>query len=901
MLIETESLEKYNAVVILRDGSTLSLRAIRPDDENSIISLATRLSPRTLRLRFGDTVDKLSVEDVKAFYNVDYYDSFALVATTREDAEERIIAVGRYNRLLSGDTAEVAFVVEDAFQDRGIGTHLLEQLAIIARENGIRFFQSKLLADNTLMMDVVTNSGYKIIEKQEKGIAAMLLDISPTEESERKADERERIAMIASLKAFLEPRSVAVIGASRKQGTIGNKLFYNILRDGFKGVAYPVNPNAQAVSSVKAYPTVLDIPGEVDLAVVIVPAEMVQQVVEQCGQKGVRAIVVISSGFAEGGAEGLNRQKKLLETILDYRLRLIGPNCMGLINSDPKISLNATFSPVFPPSGRVAFCTQSGALGLAILEYAQNLNLGLSTFVSTGNLADVSNYDLVQYWEEDAATDIILLYVESFGNTRKFARAARRITMTKPIVAVKSGRSPAGLRAAASHTGALASTEVAIEALFAQTGIIRVDTLEDLFDVANLLSHQPVPRGNKVAILTNGGGPGIMTADACAARGLEVPSLSEKTTIGLKRFLRREASVVNPIDMTAEASAADYGHALELLAEDDNVDIVIVIFIPPIVTQPEMVAGAIREVAPEFRRKGKTLVTSFMGSRSSVQLGSPEEGYVPSFAFPEATATALAKATEYNNWLKRPMGTIPQLAGINKKQAAEIIKKALEQKKTKSLWLDSDSVNGLLDAYGIHTVHSKTAFTADNAAKFAREIGFPVAVKLLSETITHKTEVGGVILNLRNLQEVVDAFNQIKARLASMRKEQEMQGVTVQQMVSEGVEVIVGVTQEPSFGSLLLFGLGGINTELFKDVVVRIHPLTDVDAQEMVRSVKAYRFLEGWRGTPPADIKSIEELLLRVSAMVEDIPQITELDFNPVKALGQGKGYVVVDARILLS
>jgi acetyltransferase len=339
-----------------------------------------------------------------------------------------------------------------------------------------------------------------------------------------------------------------------------------------------------------------------------------------------------------------------------------------------------------------------------------------------------------------------------------------------------------------------------------------------------------------------------------------------------------------------------------VLAEDDNIDIAIVIFIPPIVTEAEAVAGAIREIAPEFRRKGKTLVASFMGSRrSSVQLGSQEEGYVPSFAFPEATATALAKVCEYNNWLKRPKGTIPQLASINRKQAGKIIEEALKQKKNKPLWLDPNSIDSLLDAYGIRIAQSKSALTAEDAAKAAEEIGFPVVVKLLSDVITHKTEVDGVILNLNNPQEVMHAFNQIKERMVSRGKQKEMQGVTVQQMVSNGVEVIVGVTQEPSFGSLLLFGLGGIYTELFKDVVVRIHPLTDIDAQEMVRSVKAYRFLEGWRGAEPADIKAIEELLLRVSAMVEDLPQIAELDFNPVKALGRGNGYVVVDARILLS
>lgn len=895
------SLNKYNAVVILRDGSTLSLRAIRPDDENSIIALATRLSARTLYLRFGDAFNKLSEEDIKAFYNVDYYNSFALVATTGEDAEERIIAVGRYKRLPEGDSAEVAFVVEDKYQDKGIGTHLLEQLAVIARENGIKFFKSDLLRDNPLMMNVVQNSGFQISEKTDQGTFQMFMDISPTEESERKADERERIAMIASLRAFLEPRSVAVIGASRKQGTIGNKLFSNLLHGGFTGVAYPVNPNAQSVASVKTYPTVLDIPGEIDLAIVIVPADTVQQVVEQCGKKGVRGIVVISAGFGESGTEGTVKQKKLVETVLKYRLRLIGPNCMGIINSDPQISLNATFSTVFPPAGRVAFCTQSGALGLAILEYAQTLNLGLSTFVSTGNVADISNYDLIQYWEEDPSTDVILLYVESFGHTNKFARVARRITATKPIVAVKSGRTPAGLRAAASHTGALASAEVAIEALFAQTGIIRVDTLEDLFDVANLLSHQPIPSGNKVAILTNGGGPGIMTADACASRGLDVPALSEKTKSNFKNFLRKEASLVNPIDMTAEATAENYNQSLRILLEDDSTDIVIVIFIPPIVTQAEEVAAAIRDIAPEFRRKGKTLVASFMGSRSCVQLGSPEEGFVPSFAFPEAAATALVKVYEYNNWLKRPKGTIPQLAGINKKQASSIIEEALKHKKGKSVWLDPVSINDLLDAYGIRTATSKSALTADDAAKAAEEIGFPVVIKLLSDTITHKTEVNGVILDLKSPQEVMQAFSQIREQLVKIGKQDEMKGVTVQQMVPNGIEVIVGVTQEPSFGSLLLFGLGGIYTELFKDVVVRIHPLTDIDAQEMVRSVKAYRFLEGWRGAEPADIKAIEELLLRVSAMVEDLPQIVELDFNPVKALGRGKGYSVVDARIMLA
>jgi len=713
--------------------------------------------------------------------------------------------------------------------------------------------------------------------------------------------QREEVATIASLRALLKPRSIAVIGASRRQGTIGNKLFHNILHQEFNGVVYPVNPNAEVVASVKAYPSVLDIPGEVDLAVVIVPTEIVRQVVEQCGRKGVRGIVVISAGFGESGAEGIDRQERLLETARSYGMRLVGPNCMGIINTDPQVNMNATFSSIFPPAGNIALGTQSGALGLAILEYTRSLNIGLSTFVSIGNRADVSSNDLLQYWEEDPATDVILLYLESFGNPRKFARIARGITPTKPIVAVKSGRTTAGARAAASHTGALATAEVASEALFTQAGIIRVDTLEELFDIANLLSHQPIPSGRRVAILTNGGGPGILTADACVARGLELPTLSDKTLSKLKDFLPRRASLANPIDMAAEATAEEYSQALKLLAQDDRIDIVIVIFIPPILTQPEAIAGSIREIGPQFRQQGKTLVASFMGWRgASIELSS-EAGHVPCFTFPEATAVALAKACEYSEWLKRPKGIIPEMGRVDKKKAEQLVKVALERSTTRPLWLDATSVIGLLGSYGIRIVRSKSAMTAEEAKKAAEELGFPVAVKLLSNTIAHKTEVGGVILDLSSQREVECAFIQIREHLASIGREDEMQGVTVQEMISGGIEVIVGVAQDPSLGPLILFGMGGVYTELFKDVTFRIHPLTDVDAQEMVRSVKAYQLLEGWRGAKPCDIEALEELLLRVSAMVEDLPQIAELDLNPVKVLEQNSEYVVVDARVMLS
>jgi len=714
--------------------------------------------------------------------------------------------------------------------------------------------------------------------------------------------EQEKAFTVASLEAVFKPRSIAVIGASRKKSSIGNRLFHELLHQEFTGVVYPVNPNAEVIAAVRAYPSVLEIPGGVDLAIIITPAETVPRLMEECGQKGVRGVVVISAGFGESGSEGMERQEEILETARRYGMCLVGPNCMGIINTDPKVNMNATFSRVFPPTGSIAMSTQSGALGLAILEYARNLNIGLSTFVSIGNRADVSSNDLLQYWGKDPSTKVILLYLESFGNPRNFARIACSVTLTKPVVVVKSGRTRAGSRAAASHTGALATAEVASEALFTQTGMIRVDTLEELFDVANLLSHQPIPKGKRVAILTNGGGPGIMTADACADRGLELPALSDETTSKLKSFLSSRSSLTNPIDVTAEASATEYSRALEVLARDDGIDIVIVIFAPPVLVQSEAVANAITRLAPEFRRRGKTLVASFMGSRGAgIEYDSKQGGCIPNFTFPEHTAVALAGAYEYSQWLQRPKGVVPKLTGINKEKAGEVVASALEQSSTRPLWLEASSISDLLNSYGIRVAVSKSVKTAEDAAKVAEEIGFPVAVKLLSDKIVHKTEVGGVILSRRSSGEVKQAFNQIRERLEGLGRADEMQGVTIQQMIAEGIEVIVGLTQDPSFGPLIMFGMGGIYAEFFKDITFRIHPLTDVDAQDMVHSVKAHRLFAGWRGSKPSDVHALEDLLLRVSAMVEDLPQIAEMDLNPVNAQEQGKGYVVVDARILLS
>lgn len=861
-----------------------------------------RLSTHTVYLRFHHVMKQMSREEVRRFCNVDYDNTFALIGTVGEEAEEKIVAVGRYARSERGEKAEVAFVVEDAYQGKGIGTHLLQQLAEVARKRGIFVFEADVLAENREMMKVLRDSGYDITENIEAGTYRVSFSVMPTSKAEERILEREKVASVASLKAFLEPRSIAVIGASRRADSIGNRIFQNILRQGLEGVVYPVNRSAAYVASVKTYASVQDIPEPVDLAVLVVPAPVVNQMVEECGRKGVRGLVVISAGFAEAGPEGIDRQEKLIRTAGSYGMRVIGPNCMGVLNTDPRVNMNATFSPVFPPAGRVAFCTQSGALGLAILEYARGLNIGLSTFVSIGNRADISNNDLVRYWEDDPATDVILLYVESFADHGAFSRIARRVTSKKPIVVVKGGRTSAGSRAAASHTGALATAEVALEALFKQAGIIRVDALEELFDVAEVLAHQPVPRGRRVVIVTNGGGPGILAADACAASGLELPLLSGETLAALKDLLHGAAGINNPVDMTAEATGEDYRKTLELLARDDLVDIVLAIFIPPIVTQPEAVAEAIRKVAPEYREKGKTLLASFMGSRGApVELGSEREGYVPSFSFPEAAAAALSRVCEYGEWRQRPKGEIVKFRGCDKDKADGIINAALNRTRARPMWLDAHSVEELMSCYGIGMAPSRTAATAAEAAEAAGEIGFPVAVKLSSSTITHKTEVGGVLLDLRTPAEVERAVDEIEKRLSDVGRQKEMDGVIVQKMISGGAEVIIGVTQDPSFGPLILFGMGGIYAELFKDVVFRIHPLTDVDAREMVRSVKAHQLLEGWRGSSPLDIGAVEQMLLRVSAMVEEVPTISELDLNPVKVLEQGSGCVVVDARVVVS
>ena len=709
------------------------------------------------------------------------------------------------------------------------------------------------------------------------------------------------------LDAIFRPRSVAVIGASRRPGSIGSAIFKNLLAHGFDGPVYPVNPSARVVQSVLAYPSVRDIPGDVDLAVIAVPSKQVLAEVEACGQKGVKGVVVITAGFKETGAEGGAREVALREATRRYGMRMVGPNCLGVINTEANVMLDATFAPAWPPAGGVAFSSQSGALGLAILETAGALGMGISHFVSVGNKADVSGNDLLEYWEKDPGTSTILLYLESFGNPRRFTQLARRVGRSKPIVAVKSGRTKSGARAASSHTGSLAGADNAVDALCHQSGVIRTDTIEEMFDVAMILANQPLPKGVRVGIVTNAGGPAIMASDACESHGLELGTLSDATTAALRSFLPPEASVKNPVDMIASATPESFEKTVRLVLTDPGVDAVLAIYVPPIVTTPIQVATAIVKGAEaaesELIARGETakpILTCFMGAHGVPEgLRSLQKHHIPSYPFPESAAIALARSARYARWREEPEGQEVRFDDMDLSSAREIVNSARTRANSgETAWLTAEESRALLQSAGIPLVPTVTARTADEAAAAATKLGFPVAVKLASTTLTHKTEVGGVMLDLETTAEVREAVTGIERRLEAQGLRAQMDGVTLQPMVKDGVEAIVGMSADPSFGPVLMFGLGGVYVELLRDVTFRVTPVTDKDVSEMVRAVRGSRLLEGWRGSPAADTAALEQVILRLSQLVGELPEIAEVDLNPLKVLAAGMGCMAVDARI---
>ena len=866
---------------VLSDGGTVHVRPIRPDDGAALREAFRHLSPESVYFRFFSPKAELSDTEVTRFTTVDYHDRMAFVAFL----EESIIAVGRYDRLPSGQEAEVAFAVADEHQGRGLGTLLLEYLASYASDNGITRFSADTLVGNRRMLDVFRAAGFRSeLHSIGYGVVHLTFDIEPTGASLAAAERRAWTAGVRSIARILKPQSVAVIGAGRDPNGIGHAVLRNLIEGGFRGAIYPINPNVDQLLGLVCAPSVEDVEGHVDLAVLAVPAARCLEAVDSCARKGVHGLVVITSGFAETGAAGAELQREVLHRAHRGGMRVVGPNCFGVINTAPDVRLNATFSSQVPVPGNVAFASQSGALGIAILEQAMSSGLGVSSFVSMGNKADVSSNDLLRFWHEDGTTKAVLLYLESFGNPRAFARVAPVVSTTTPIVAVKAGRSAAGTRAAASHTAALASPDAVVDALFLQAGVIRVDTLEELIDCGALLALQPAMDGRDLAIIGNAGGAAVLAADACEAAGLNVPEFDPETREALRAVAGPNAGVSNPVDLGAGATPQLFEEALRA-AFRTPVAGAVVILAPIATASVADVARAITKVPSG----GRPVVLVHLGANSPEPIRGEGKVVIPTYAFPERAVRALGRIARHSDWKRRPIGAIPSFPTVDLASAREMVERHLAEHPDGG-WLPPHRCVELLQAFGIRCVPERVVATADEAEVAAAALGFPVVLKASGERILHKSDVGGVLVGLDTRDEVREAFATMAERLGDS-----MQGALVQPML-RGVELIAGLVTDPLFGPVVMFGSGGTAVELFADRVLRILPLTDQDAREMVRSIRGAPLLFGHRGSTPSDVSAVEEVLLRIARLADEMPQLAEMDLNPLMATPTGA--VAVDARL---
>jgi len=698
--------------------------------------------------------------------------------------------------------------------------------------------------------------------------------------------------MSKSLDAIFRPKSVAVIGASTKKGSLGREVFDKLLDTDFNGPIYPINPNAQYIHSVKAYATLRDIPGQVDLGVVVVPKQFVLDVVREAAEAGVKGLVVITAGFKETGKEGGLVEAEMARILRENGMRMVGPNCMGVINTEADVRLDTTFAPTVPLSGSIALASQSGALGQTILEHAHELNLGISMFVSVGNKADISGNDLLEYWCDEKNIHVILMYLESFGNPERFVQLAKTVSRRKPIVVVKSGRTSSGARAASSHTGALAGTDQVYDALFRQAGIIRADTIKDMFDFAMAFSSVPLPKGNRVAIISNAGGPGIMAADACESNGLSVVALTEDTRAALRNALVPDASVLNPVDLLAGAQPKEFQAALDLVLRDANVDAAIVIFVAPIITNPIEVAAQIATVTQSFE---KPVLGCFMGVKG-VAKGIEElhKWRIPAYPFPESAARSLTAMVDYSSWLSSPKGEIKRFS-VDKEAPAEIIENTIAEGRNQ---LSFSECRRILEAYGIPLISTRMGNSLEELLAAEDCFHFPVVLKCSGETLIHKTEHGAVRLNIDSVAELTQAYDEICASLHQNKIARESVSFLVQPMVPHGREAVIGLNRTDDLGALVMFGSGGVYVEVLQDVAFRIAPLTDADAGQMLREIRGYPILAGVRGEESVAMELIIEVLLRVSQLSIDFPQICELDLNPFLLFSDREKCCAVDVRI---
>lgn len=868
MTSEVHPVEHWEADVLLKDGRVAQLRPILEEDAERLVEFYSRVSEQSKYFRFFAPYPTLSDKDVTRFTTVDNDRRVAFVVTLHST----IIGVGRYDAI-TDDEAEVAFLVEDAHQGRGVGQLLLEHLAQAGRERGIRTFVADVLPSNSRMQQIFREMGYQVDGMVDGGVTRLTFRIEPTDLAVGVMRAREQRAEAASIERIFRARSIAVIGASRRQDSIGQAMVRNLVLGDFSGSVYAVNSQAEAVSGLPAYKTVQDIPGEVDVAIVAVPADSVNDVVLDCAAKGVHGLVVISAGFAEEGPEGRQRQRTLLGLSRSYGLRLIGPNCLGFINTAPDLQLNASLSPSMPPQGRVGFFCQSGALGTAILESVSRRGLGLSTFVSAGNRADVSGNDLLQYWQEDDSTEVILLYLESIGNPRKFSRIARRVSRTKPIVAVKSGRSTQGVPVG--HTVKRTSApQSAVDAMFRQAGVIQVDTLDEMFDVAQLLAHQPLPRGNRVSIVGNSDAVALIVADAASAAGLQV---------------------TEPVSLGADANADDFEEAIEHAIASPDTDALVAVYVPPLNTSGEEVANVLAAVGEQ---SDKPIVSTFLGSEGVPVLlrvpdllgGSAGRGSVPSYAAPESAVRALARVVNYAEWAAKDHGEFHIALDHRTGDARALVRQVLAAAPRGAI-LSTDQVHALLACYGIDLWTWINVHSRDEAIEAGEKLGWDVVLKAGSEHLRTRPDLAHVWRNIRSPEEMGEAWDELTT-WKGMRKDTKF---FVQRAAADGIPVSFSVTEDPLFGPLVSFGLAGAPSELLGDRSYGIPPLTDLDAEGMIRDLRSAPLLYGYRGSDSVDVDALQDLIVRLAAMKDDLPEIAELDLEPV--LVHAEGYTALSAR----
>jgi acyl-CoA synthetase (NDP forming)/RimJ/RimL family protein N-acetyltransferase len=854
----------WEADVVLRDGGVVHLRPIRPDDVPAIEAFHAGQSAESIYLRFFAPLQQLSARELERFTNVDHRDRVGLVATLGD----AIVGIGRYDRI-KGPTAEVAFNISDAHQGRGIGSVLLEHLTAAARERGIRRFVADVLPQNRKMIGVFSQAGYTVRHRYEDGVIALEFDISPTEESDEVRESREHRSEARSVQALLNPRSVAVVGASRDPDSIGHRLLENIVSGGFTGAVHAVNPEAWEVRGVQSHTRVSEIPDEVDLAIIAVPAEVVGDVVTDCAARGVRGLVVVSSGFAETGERGKELQAELVRRAHRHGMRVVGPNSFGLVNTLESVRLNASLAPVMPPPGRLGLFSQSGALGIAVLDTARRRRLGVSSFVSSGNRADVSGNDVMQYWLDDPATDAVGLYLESMGNPRKFSRVARRLARTKPVIVVKSGQSTFGVPPGHTVRDSRLPRE-ALDEVLHQAGVIRVENIHQLFDVAQLVVHQPLPAGPRVAVVTNSDALGALAADACASWGLQV--------------------VHGPVAVRSEATAQEFRDALAAAFSAPDVDSVVAGFIPPLVTIDADVAVALAEVAAEA---DKTCVATFLGMHGVTEALSASARTVPAYPTPEDSVRALVSATRYAQWRGRDRGPRVAPDGLSREAARELVDRWTPSE-PEGCWLDAARCAELLAAYGIRLWPAFEVTSPDDAATAAQEAGYPVALKATAARLRHRADLGAVRLDIASEEELRRDVADMQRQLGRHGEP----GLVVQAMAPVGVACVVRSVEDPLFGPVVEFGVGGPPTDLLGDVARRSPPLREGDVEDMVEAVRAAPLLFGYRGAEPVDVDALHDVIARVSVLADDLPHVAELELNPVIAGPEGVSVLGASIRL---